>query len=310
MPRPFRFQVSTSATPDARGWAELARKAEDLGYASLAIADHLDDQFAPLPALMAAATATDRLVLTPLVLANDYRHPAVLTKELATLDLLSEGRLEIGIGAGWMGADFSHAGLTFDPPGVRIARLGEAIAVLKGLLGPDAFTFFGEHYRIDALDGQPKPSQQPYPRFLVAGGGRKVLSLAAREADIVGINVNLAAGVIDERAGSSATGAATDEKLQWIRDAAGERFASIELHVRTQIAMVHDHPRDVAEMLAPALGISIDDALNSPHALVGTIDGIVDTLLERRERYGISYVCWHDDALESLAPVVARLAGR
>lgn len=310
MHRPFRFQVSTSATPDPRGWAELARKAEDLGYASLAIADHLDDQFAPLPALMAAATATDRLMLTPLVLANDYRHPAMLAKELATLDLLSDGRLEIGVGAGWMAADYTRAGLVFDPPGVRIARLGEAIAVLKGLLGTGAFTFAGEHYAIDALDGQPKPSQTPHPRFLVAGGGRKVLTLAAREADIVGINVNLAAGVIDGRAGTSATGDATLEKLQWIREAAGDRFSSIELHVRTQIAMMHDHPRGVAEMLAPALGISVDDALGSPHALVGTIDGIVDTLLERRERYGISYVCWHDDALESLAPVVSRLAGR
>ena len=309
MPRPFRFQVSTDATPDARGWRELARKAEGLGYASLAIADHLDDQFAPLPALMAAAAATERLMLTPLVLANDFRHPAVLAKELATLDLLADGRLEIGIGAGWMTADYERAHIPFDPPGVRIARLGEAITVLKGLFADDPLTFTGVHYRIDALDGLPKPARRPHPPFLVAGGGRKVLGLAAREADIVGININLAAGVIDGRVGPNATAAATLEKIGWVRDAAGARFDTIELHARMQVAMVHDRPREVAEMLAPALGISVDDALVSPHALVGSVDGIVETLLERRERYGISYICWHDDAIETLAPVVARLAG-
>ena len=309
MPRPFRFQVSTSATPDARQWRELACKAEDLGYASLAIADHLDDQFAPLPALMAAATATRRLVLTPLVLANDYRHPAVLAKELATLDLLSDGRLEVGIGAGWMTTDYERAHIPLDPPGTRIARLAEAITVLKGLFADEPCTFRGRHYRIDALDGLPKPAQRPHPPFLVAGGGRKVLTLAARAADIVGINVNLAAGVIDGRVGPNATEAATLEKISWIRDAAGDRFDTIELHTRTQIAMVHERPREIAEMLAPGLGISADDALASPHALVGSVDSIVETLLERRAKYGITYICWHDDAIDTLAPVVARLAG-
>ena len=309
MPRPFRFQVSSSATPDARGWRELARKVEDLGYDSLAIADHLDEQFAPLPALMAAAAATNHLVLTPLVLANDYRHPAVLAKELATLDLLADGRLEVGIGAGWMATDYERAHLPFDSPGVRIARLAESITVLKGLFADEPLTFAGRHYQIAALDGLPKPAQRPHPPFLVAGGGRHVLSLAAREADTVGINVNLAAGVIDGRIGPSATDAAMLEKLSWIRDAAGDRFATLELHVRTQIAMVHDNPREVAELLASSLGISAEDALQSPHALVGSIDTIVEMLLERRERYGISYVCWHDDAIDSLAPVVARLAG-
>lgn len=307
--RPFRFQVSTGAVPDARGWAELARKAEDLGYSSLAIADHLDEQFAPLPALMAAAGATERLRLTPLVLGNDYRHPAILAKELATLDLLSDGRLEIGIGAGWMTSDYEQAGLVLDPPGTRIARLAESIEVLQGLLGDGPVHFDGVHYTIHGLTGHPRPVQRPHPPFLVAGGGRKVLSLAARVADIVGININLAAGVIDGRVGPDATEAALVQKLGWIRDAAGDRFEHLELHVRTQVAMVHDSPRAVAEMLAPALGIGVDDALASPHALVGSVDSIVETLQERRERHGISYVCWHDDALETLAPVVARLAG-
>jgi probable F420-dependent oxidoreductase len=301
--------VSTGAVPDARGWAELARKAEDLGYSSLAIADHLDEQLAPLPALMAAAGATERLRLTPLVLGNDYRHPAILAKELATLDLLSDGRLEIGIGAGWMTSDYDQAGLVLDPPSTRIARLAESIEVLQGLLGDAPVHFDGAHYAIHGLTGYPRPVQRPHPPFLVAGGGRKVLSLAARVADIVGINVNLAAGVIDGRVGPDATEAALEQKLGWIRDAAGDRFEHLELHVRTQVAMVHHAPRAVAEVLAPALGIGVDDALASPHALVGSVDSIVETLQERRERHGISYICWHDDAIDALAPVVARLAG-
>ena len=307
--RPFRFQVSTGATPDRHGWQELARKAEGLGYASLAIADHLDDQFAPLPALMAAAAATDRLVLTPLVLANDFRHPAVLAKELATLDLLSDGRLEIGLGAGWMRSDYDQAGLHYDSAGTRIGRLGETVAVLKGLFADGPFSYRGAHHRIEAIDGLPKPVQRPRPPILLAGGGRRMLTLAAREADIIGVNLNLAAGVIDARVGASSTHEATLEKLRWIRDAAGLRFDAIELHVRTQVAMLHDNPRELAEALGPALGLTAEDALGSPHALVGSIDSIVDTLLERRERYGFSYICWHDDAIDALAPVVARLAG-
>ena len=309
MARPFRFQLSTGATPDPRRWRDLARKTEDLGYASLAIADHLDDQFAPLPALMAAAEATDHLLLTPLVLAGDYRHPAILAKELATLDLLSDGRLEIGLGAGWMRADYDQAGMAYDRAGTRIDRLAETVTVLKGLFADGPFTIRGVHHRIDALEGLPKPQQRPHPPFLLAGGGRKMLTLAAREADIVGVNLDLAAGVIDARIGASSTHDATIEKLGWIREAAGARFDRLELHVRTQVAMLHDNPRELAEALGPALGLTAEDALRSPHALVGTVDSIVDTLLERRERYGFSYICWHDDAIDTLAPVVARLAG-
>lgn len=307
--RPFRFQVSASTCTDPVSWRELARRAEDLSYDSFALADHLDAQLAPLPALVAAAEATRTIRICPLVLANDYRHPAVLAKELATVDLLSGGRLDIGIGAGWMASDYAGAHLPFDTPSVRIARLGEAITVLKGLFADEPCTFTGAHYAIDGLDGTPKPHQRPHPPILVAGGGRKILTLAAREADIVGINLNLAAGVIDHRVGPGATAAATEEKLAWIRDAAGDRFDALDLHVRVHVAMVHDDPASVAAMLAPALGIDPDAALASPHALVGSVEQIVDALVERRERYGLNMICWSADALDALAPVVARLAG-
>lgn len=309
MARPFRFQLSTGATPDAAGWSDLARKVEDLGYSSLAVADHFDAQFAPLPALMASAEATTTLRVSPLVLCNDYRHPALLGKELATLDLLSEGRLEVGLGAGWMAEDYAKTGIRFDRAGLRIQRLDEAIDVLKASFSGRAFDHHGEQYKITQLSGFPLPTQQPHPPFLIAGGGRRILELAARQADIVGLHVSLHAGVIDERAGSSATDQATLDKIHWIKAASGPRFDDLEIHVRTHIAMVHDRPAEVAEMLGPAFGITPQDALRSPHALVGSVEGIVETLLERRERYGISYICWHQDSIDTLAPVVARLAG-
>jgi probable F420-dependent oxidoreductase len=293
----------------AREWAELARRAEDLGYSTLTCADHLDDQFAPVPALAAAAMATSTIRLGTLVLANDYRHPVVAAKDAATLDVLSEGRLELGVGAGWMTSDYETAGIPLDPPGTRLERLAEGLAVMRGLFADGPFSFEGEHYRIDGLEGFPKPIQRPGPPIVLGGGGPRMLRLAAREADVVGINVNLAVGVIDERAGADATEEATHAKIDLVRQAAGDRFDDIELQVRVHVVAVTDDRDGMAELLAPALGISPAAALASPHAIAGTPDQIIDDLRARRERWGISYLGVSVDALDALAPVVARLAG-
>ena len=309
MPHPFRFGIQAGGPADAAGWRALARRAEDLGVSSLTVADHLDDQLAPVAAIAPAAAATTTLRVGALVFCNDYRHPAVLAKEAATLDVLSEGRLELGLGAGWMTTDYEQAGIPLDPPGTRIDRLAEAIGVIRGLLGGGAVHHHGEHYRIDGLVGTPRPVQQPHPPLLIGGGGRRILSLAGREADIVGVNVDLRAGRIDERAGPTATVEATDRKITWIREAAGDRFAALELQVRVHVAMISDDRPGVAAVMGPALGIEPEAALASPHALVGSVDEICDQLVERRERWGISYIGFGADALDAMAPVIARLAG-
>lgn len=305
----FRFGVAASGVRDSEEMVTVARRAEELGYSSIAMADHLDDQLAPLITLTAVAAATTTLRVGTLVLANDYRHPAMLAKEAATLDLVSGGRLELGVGAGWMAVDYEQAGLVHDRPGVRIERLGEAVEILKGLFGGEPYSFAGEHYTISGLTGSPTPVQRPHPPLMIAGGGRKVLSLAARSADIVGLNPALTAGVIDERAGATATPSATERKVEWIREAAGPRFDAIELQTRVHLAMITDDRHGTAAALAPALGISTEEALDSPHALVGTVDECVEQVRRWRDRWGISYISIGADSMEAMAPVVAQLAG-
>jgi probable F420-dependent oxidoreductase len=313
--RPFRFGVQASALPGgttattAAGWRELARRVEGDGWSTLTVADHLDDQLAVVPAIQAAADATTTLRLGALVLCNDYRHPVVTAKELATIDVLTDGRLEAGLGAGWMTTDYEQAGIALDPPGTRIDRLVEALDVLDALWADGPATVHGTHYRVTGLDGRPKPVQRPRPPMLIGGGGRRMLGVAARRADIVGLNVNLAKGVIDADAGPDGTAERTDEKLGWVRDAAGTRFAELELQVRVHLVVGTDDRAGTAEALAPAFGLTPAQALASPHALVGTADQLCDDLLARRERWGLSYVTVGVDALAAMTPVVARLAG-
>ena len=305
---PFRFGVQASGPATAREWAELARKVEGLGYSTLTCADHLRDQFAPIPALTAAALATTTLRVGTMVLANDFRHPAMVAKEAATLDVLSEGRFELGLGAGWQLTDYDTTGIPLDPPGRRIDRLEEAMRVIKALFGDSPVDFVGEHYEINGLEGTPKPVQRPHPPIVIGGGGPRVLALAAREADVVGLNVNLAVGVLDDRAGPDATEDATQAMVDIIQAAAGDRFDDLELQVRVHAVVVTDDRQRMAEVLAPALGISPAAALASPHALAGSPEEIADDLLVRRDRWGISYITVSLDALDALAPVVARLA--
>ena len=310
MSHPFRFGVQCGhCEGGAAGWAALARKAEELGYATFTMGDHLDAQFSPTVGLMAAAAATSTIRIGALTYANDYHHPVVLAKEAATLDLLSDGRLELGVGAGWMTSDYEQAGIPLDPPGTRIDRLGEALTVMKGLFGDGPVDFRGEHYEIRGLEGTPKPVQRPGPPLLLGGGGRRMLTLAAREADIVGLNFNLHGGRIDASVGPDGTAEHTAEKIAWIREAAGARFDDLELQVRIHLAVITDDRVGLAEQLGPGFGLTPEAALASPHSLAGTVDEIVDELVEQRERFGISYIGLSMSAMEEMAPVVTRLAG-
>lgn len=306
---PFRFGLQCRGPADPKGWPELARKVEDLGWSTLTVADHLDSPLAPIPALAVAAAATSTLTLGTMVLANDYRHPVMLAKEAATLDILSEGRFELGIGAGWMTADYEGAGIPLDRPGVRIERLREALTVIRAAWSGSPFTFEGEHYRTHGLDGQTPPITPGGPPIVIGGGGERMLRLAAAEADVVAINVNLAAGVMDERAFPDGTPESTDRKLSWIRDAAGVRFDQLVLQARIHLAMVTGDRMGVISELAPAFGLTPEQGAGTPHALVGSVEEICDQLVERRERWGISYIGLSGDQIDAFAPVVARLAG-
>ena len=307
--RPFRFGVQLSGPADAAGWVEQARKLEDLGYATATMPDHFTDQLAPIAALSVAAAVTSRLRIGALVFDNDYRHPVVLAKELATQDVLSDGRLEIGIGAGWMESDYRAAGIPYDRPAVRIDRFEEALAVIKGAMGDGPFSFAGRHYTVTDYDGRPKPVQRPCPPILVGGGGRRVLSIAAREADIVGINGSLAAGVVGPEAIATMTREAVVEKLAVVREAAGDRLAAIELNIRAFLVSVTDDRASRLRQVAEFVGVDEAMVAESPFALIGSTATIADELVRRRDELGFSYIVVGGDDIESFAPVVAQLAG-
>ncbi len=313
MPHRFRFAAQLARPPDlsAKGWAEQARRAEDLGYSAVLMPDHFDDQLAPVPALMAAADATTSLRIGTLVFDNDYRHPLVLAKEAATLDLLSGGRLELGLGAGWMRTDYEQAGIAYDPPAVRVERFEEGLAVVKGLLAAEGpFSFSGRHYQVSEHTPTPRPLQRPRPPVIVGGGGRRVLTIAAREADIVSINVDLRAGKAGPESAPNASPEATRTKVSWVKEAAGERFEQLELNTLVGFVMVTDDRQSLIESIAPTFGLDPADAVHVPLALVGTLEEIEEELYWRRENYGITYFSISSDAFETLAPVVGRLAGR
>jgi len=309
--REFRFGIMCSHASSAADFGEKARKAEALGYSTLFVPDHfIDHPLAPMPAMAAAAAVTDTLRVGSLVLGNDYKHPVVLAREAATLDLLSDGRLELGLGAGWMTADYEKAGLELDRPGVRIDRLEESVKIIKGLMGDAPFTFHGEHYTVTELDGEPKPAQRPHPPFIIGGGAPKILGLAAREAAIVGVNANLRGGLaISEDAARSMTGAATDQKISWLREAAGPRFDDLEIQSFVGFTNFTDDRGSLAEMMAGAFGVSPAEALETPVVLAGTLEQMIDDVGARRERWGMSYVVVGVDVMEQFAPAVAKLAG-
>ncbi|MEO5900843.1 MAG: TIGR03621 family F420-dependent LLM class oxidoreductase [Ilumatobacteraceae bacterium] len=308
--RPFRFGVQASTAATGKEWMDLARACEANGFDCLTMPDHFTDQLAPVPALMAAAGATTALRIGALVWDNDYKHPVVLAKELATMDLLSEGRLEIGLGAGWMISDYEQAGMTYDRAGVRIDRFVEGLSIIKQSLAGEPFSFAGEHYEINGYSGRPLPVQRPCPPVLIGGGGKRVLGIAAREADIVGINGTMHEGRIGAGALASMTAAAVDEKIAIVREAAGERLGAIEMNVRIFMPRVTDDRAAAITALASMLGQEESLVEQTPFALVGSPAKIVEDLLARRETWGFSYIIVGAEDVDSFAPVVAALNGR
>ncbi len=307
--RGFRFGVQVSKETSAKGWAELARRTEAAGYEVLTMPDHFTDQLAPIPALMAAASATTTLRVGALVFDNDYKHPVVLAKELATIDLLSEGRLEIGLGAGWMISDYEEAGIPYDSPKVRIDRFIEGVAVIRGAMAEGAFSFSGDHYTITNYNGQPKPVQAR-PPLLIGGGGKRVLTYAAREADIIGINGTMTAGVVGPEALSTMTAESVDEKVAIVAAAGAHRINDIEMNIRTFFVKVTNDRAATVDGISSMFGVSKDMIDASPFALIGSVEECIEQLLERRERWGFSYTIVGAENIDECAPIVAALRGK
>jgi probable F420-dependent oxidoreductase len=311
-PRPFRFGVTSNGATTREAWLALARKVESQGYSTLLISDHLYNQIGPVSALIAAADATTTLRVGSFMFANDFRHPLFLAQEAATIDLLSGGRFELGLGTGWLLKDYESSGIVFDQPGVRIARMEEAVQVVKGCWGDKPLTFSGAHYNVKELNGLPKPAQKPRPPIMIGGGAQRVLSIAAREADIVSINFkSTREGWADF---SSIRPNAIDQRIQWVREAAGDRFEDLQLNNFAFIAAITDQPRQAAQQALQNFGetiedTSIDEWMASPMVLVGTVDQIIQDLQLRRERFGISYIVLRESVADAFAPVIERLAG-
>ena len=315
--RPFRFGVLGEHIHTRDALIGTARMAEEMGYATFLLRDHFiappfGHQLAPLTALATVAAVTERLRIGTLVFANDYRPPVLLAKEVATLDLLSGGRFELGLGTGFLKAEYDQAGIPFEPPGRRVDRFAESLTVLKGLFADAPFTFSGDRYALTEFDSFPKPVQRPHPPILVGAGGRRMLSIAAREADIIGILTTSTANGVLSRDPAPRLAAAVERQLGWIREAAGDRFADIELSLVPNVVIADDPERAAADSIRARgwSGVSVDDVLAMPSDLIGSVDHIIETLEARREQYGFSYYVISDANMEAVAPIVARLTGR
>ena len=308
--RPFRFGIDLQSSLPGRSFADSARELEALGYSTAFVPDHFDEGLGPIAAMATAAAATTTLNVGSLVLDCDFRHPAVLARELASIDLLSEGRLEVGLGAGWKRLDYVRSGIAMDPPGVRVDRMIEHARVLKGLFADGPFSFAGQHYTIRELDGTPAPHRPGGPPVLVAGGAKRVLTFAGEIADIVGVNASIHSGEIDTEAAKDSLAERFDEKVGWVRAGAGPRFDDIEINAWIAIARLTDDGAGVAESLAPMYETDAASVRSSPLTLIGSLDEISDVLQERRDRWGYSYIVLPGEQAHELAPVVAALAGK
>jgi probable F420-dependent oxidoreductase len=272
--------------------------------------DHFTDQLAPVPALMSVADATTKLRVGALVWDNDYKHPVVLAKELATMDLLSDGRLELGIGAGWMISDYEQSGIPYERAGLRIDRMIEGIDVMKGCFAEGAFSFAGKHYTITNYNGTPKPIQAPCPPILIGGGGKRVLTYAAQVADIIGINATMSAGAVGPEAISTMTAEAVDGKVDIVRDAVGSRLNHVEMNIRAFMVNITDDAAGAISRLAKGMGVEEKMVADTPFALMGPPSKLIEDLIARRERWGFSYVIVGGEDVEKFAPVVAALSGK
>lgn len=308
MAKGFRFAVQLAEATSRSDWVRQARLAEELGYAVVVLPDHVGDQLAPFPALVSVAEATDAIRLGTFVVDNDFRHPLLLAHEAATVDLLTDGRLELGIGAGWMGQDYERLGVDFAPPNVRLGRLREAVEIIDLYFLGEPFSFDGRHYTIGETRPAPVPVQRPRPPLLIGGGGQQILQFAARKADIVSVFLTSRPdGSGFDTGGLRA--AAYDRKIAHVRSAAGNRADALELNVLLQYFEVTKNRSAVAGEHAAQLGTERDDLLALPFELIGTVDQIVEDLIVRRERFGISYITVFGKYMQDFAPIVERLSG-
>jgi probable F420-dependent oxidoreductase len=321
--RPFRFSVQAFEAQSGPQWTGLARQAEDLGYSTLFTTDHyfgpgdISDasghrpvDVAPLTAMTAAALATTQLRVGCRVFCVDYHHPVVLAKELATLDMLSQGRVEAGLGAGWVSAEYDGLGIAMDRPGVRIERLAETVELLKAHWAGEPLAVKGTFVQASGFAGRPRPVQQPHPPIFIGGGAPRVLKLAGQLADIVSINFNNAAGKLGPNSVASSTRAATMEKISWVREGADDRFGDIELELAAYFIAISEDPGEAVAAMARRFDVSPEALAEHPHALIGSVSQICDTLERRRSELGVSYVNVAQRSMEPFAPVVARLAGK
>ena len=315
MAKPFRFGVQVGGLPRDT-WAEYVRAVEDMGYSSLLVPDHFGKQWDPFVLMTAAAAVTERLVVGSLVLDVDYRHPVTVAKAAASLDGLSGGRLELGIGAGWMVDDYEQAGIPYDPPGVRISRLEEALGVLKAMWTQDVAGFTGEHYTVTGITGARESVTVPHPRLTLGGGGPRMLALAGRHGDVVGVNASLHAGRTTPQTANDLTPARVRDKSAWARDgaaAAGRDPDTLEYQTLSFVVALVDDPAGIRQGVAAGTGMSEEDVADCPFFLVGSAAEVREQLQRRREEAGINYVVIQGTSRDDLArfaeAVVAPLAG-
>lgn len=307
----FRFGVTSIGAPTAKMWKEKVTRTEELGYSTLLIPDHFIEQIATIPALMSAASLTSSLRVGSIVCSNDFRHPILLAKEAATIDMLSGGRFELGIGAGWLKSEYDAIGIPFDTPGTRVARLEEAVQVIKSYFKGDQVIFEGKYYQINSekgLESIPVPVQKPHPPILIGGGGKRILTLAAREADIIGLALRTSAlGTGPDPADIATT---INQKIEWIKQAAGNRYNDLEIHIQTWAVMITDDRESSAKLLGKQFPLPPEILLNLPYLLIGSADEIIEQIEKYRESYGISYYSIFEQYQEDFAPVVAYLSSK
>ena len=310
-PRRFRFGAELKGPFPGLTWQETVRRVEELGYSTLFVPDHFQLQYGPIAAMASAAAYSDTLHVGSLVFDNDYRHPVTLAMEMATIDQISQGRVEFGIGAGWKRLDYDQSGLSYDAPKVRVDRMMEAVVAIKALFGPDPVDHTGDHYRLSDVTGT-VPYTPGGPPLLIAGGAKRMLRFAGEHASIVGVNPSIHSGAIDADSAADALAERMDEKVGWVKEGAGDRYDDLEINAWVAVAALTDDAAGFADLIAPGFGIDGQDpltVLDSPMTMIGTVEQIGERLHERRDRWGFSYhVVQGDKALE-MAPVVAAYAG-
>jgi probable F420-dependent oxidoreductase len=305
----FRFALQASGAASPAAWRDLARKTEDLGYSTLYLPDHLGDQWAPMVALTVAAEVTTTLRVGTLVLDNDFRHPLVLAKEAATLDVVTGGRFELGMGAGWMTTDYAQSGIPMEHASVRVARLAESLQIMRTMWQTGSATFSGEHYRVEDAVASPMPVTPGGPPLVIGGGSRRILALAGQYAETVSIVPSLAAGSVGPEVAAESVVEKYADRVRWAREAAGERADALEFQCWTATVQVVPNAGEVAASLGPIFGLTPEQLRAAPIALIGSAGEIVDTLRQRRQALGFSNIVVHEPEMDALAPVITQLAG-